>query len=211
MKKICGTMFIVFILLCASSLLNAQAAMNTDKMRFGFGAALGKEVFMIGESASFNSVDFPSFYFPMYLSSTLKIEPYFGYWKYSSKNSDEYNQSFMHIGVGAFFVKWCNRVSLQFGGRVGMVHSSYFSKHTSGTESYEYKASKSDIFFGPALGAECFVCTNLSLGGEIQFMYGKMGNWKYKNGHDSESDEKQYMMTTKTLFFVRWYLGCDQK
>ena len=204
-------MLIVFILLHASSLLNAQAAMNTDKIQFGFGAALGKEVVMIEESMNLNTVDFPSFYFPIFLASTLKIEPEFGFWKYSYKNEEEQNLTLMQFGIGAFLVKWCNRMNLQFGGRVGMMRISSHYKYSYMSETYESDASKTDIYFGPAIGGECFVCTNLSLGGEIQFLYGKMGNWKYKDENDSESDHKEYVMRTKTLFFVRWYLGCDQK
>jgi hypothetical protein len=187
-----------------------KAVMNTEKMRFGFGAALGKEVVMMGESALFNSVDFPSFYFPIFLSSTLKVEPEFGFWKYSYKNAEEKSLSLMHFGVGVFLVKWCNRMNLQFGGRIGIMRTSSHYKYSYMSETYDSEGSKTDIYFGPALGGECFVCTNLSLGGEIQFLYGKMGNWKYKDENDSESDYKEYLMTTKTLFFVRWYLGCDK-
>ena len=199
MKKLSCILVIVSLVLSASTLALAQEkGLGREGVRFGFGAALGKEVVPMDPEGVylFNTVDFPSFYFPIHFLPHFMIEPFFGYWRYSENGN---HLMLMNFGTGIFYTRWCGAFNLYFGGRVGLMKVSI--------EDEDITSSRMDWIFGPAIGGECFVCTNLSLGGELQFNYRSLGNWK-QDGDEIDSDHSQKLMYTKTLFFIRWYLGC---
>ena len=218
MKKTAWLFICIFVLFSLSNLVYAQSAAGMDQMRIGLGVAIGKEVMPIEESMILKMVDFPDIYVPIQVSPGFRLEPYFGYWRYSysSENSSTYEQkySIMDLGVGVFITTWCGPVDIYYGGRIGMQKNSQYYKSTytydSTTETTESKANQTNWIYGPAVGGEYFFTNNLSLGGEVQFNYMKMGEWKESNGEDHESDYKQStsVLYTKVMITVRWFFGC---
>ena len=60
--------------------------------------------------------------------------------------------------------------------------------------------SKTDFFFGPAIGGEYMISNNFSLGGEIQVNYISHGNY------DDNSDWSSYAISSRGKIIVRWYV-----
>lgn len=209
MKKLSWLLIILLTVFFVSNFAVAQEKVGMDRMRFGFGVALGKEIFPeVGYPVSL--LDFPSFYIPIIFAPNIRIEPSFGLVKYSASDTDwSDSYTLMDIGCGIFLLKWYGPVNLYFGGRVGMFKTSYKNEYTDweGNEQTD-EVKQTNMYFGPAIGGEYFFTSNLSLGGEIQFIYVKMGTMDYgDDANGSEDDDySESMMKTKTLFFIRWYL-----
>lgn len=222
MKKVLWVFICIFMLFSLSNLVNAQSAAGMERMRIGLGVAMGKEVLPIYEGTAIKMVDFPNFYIPIQVSPGIRIEPYFGYWRYSysfssgSSYEEKEKVTLMDLGVGVFMTTWCGPVNLYYGGRIGMHKVSYYSKeeytYDSTTDTDEYTAKQTNMVYGPAVGGEYFFTNNLSIGGEVQFNYMKMGDWKYEddeeNNNDSDYSESESYLFTRPLIFVRWYFGC---
>jgi hypothetical protein len=208
MKKLSWLFIVLLTIFFASNFAVAQEKVGMDRMRFGFGVALGKEI-LPAEGYPICMLDFPSFYVPIIFTPNIRIEPSFGLVKYSASNTDwSDSYTLMDIGFGIFLLKWYGPVNLYFGGRVGMFKTSYKSEYTDweGNEQTD-EGKQTNMYFGPAIGGEYFFTSNLSLGGEIQFIYVKMGTWDYGDENGGEDDDySESMMKTKTLFFIRWYL-----
>jgi opacity protein-like surface antigen len=144
---------------------------------------------------------------------------FFGFWRYSYSYSNEDNEESKYtlwdVGCGAFFTTWCGPVNLYFGGRVGILRASYSYKYTyiydSSSITSDGDGSRTDWVYGPAVGGEYFFTKNLSIGGEIQFNFQSVGEWKWEDEEEEEEDTGEYsesIMYTRPLIFVRWYLGC---
>lgn len=215
MKKVMWVFICVFMLFSLSSLVNAQSAAGMERPRFGLGVSIGKEIaadLVYYEGIVLKTVDFPNFYIPIQVSPGIRLEPYFGYWKYSYKysNASTYKEkySLMDIGVGVFMTTWCGPVNLYYGGRIGMLKYSY-SEESTGSDKYTQK--RTDWVYGLAVGGEYFFTNNLSFGGEVQFNYMKMGDFKTnedENDHESDYESSTSFIFTRPLIFVRWYFGC---
>ena len=196
MKKISGV--IVIGLLCF--LMSVQVQAQTKSKRIGLGVSLGKEMFA-DEGLSLTMLDFPSLYVPI-VSPTFRFEPEIGFIQFS--NSDDYSEytyNLLLLGVGIFKQTQKGQTNLYYGLRAGMSWSSYH---------YEYEddwyygddedtESKTDFYFGPAVGGEYCFTEHLSLGGEIQFNVILFGSY------DEDDDESVTLLKTKPLIFVRWY------
>jgi hypothetical protein len=171
---------------------------------------IGKEVMNMngfGEPIPMiNSVDFPTFYVPVLIMPSIRVEPEFGLLKYSTSLSgvDE-KYTVMFFGAGIFLTQWYGQVELHLGGRVNWLLGRYH--HENG---WEYTVTRIDFTWGPAIGGEYFFTKNLSLGGEVQFNFVKIGNSKTDpevNAADNVEEAEQSPMRTKPLVFVRWYFG----
>jgi hypothetical protein len=206
MKKAAFLLIFIMALTLTATMVNAQEKVGMDRMRIGFGAALGKEIFP-QEEMPLTLLDFPSFYIPIIVAPSFRIEPHFGIVKYSGSDTDwEESYTVMDFGVGLFFLRWYGMVDLYFGARIGMMRYSYSEEYTWDTTTETYDGSRSDLYLAPAFGGEYFFTPHLSLGGEIQFNYVMIGDWDEENGSDSDEDVNESLIKTKTLFFIRWYL-----
>ncbi len=223
MKRIMWIFLFIFVLFSVSNLVQAQTAAGMERMRIGLGVAIGKELLPMSESMIIKTVDFPNFYIPIQVAPSIRVEPYFGLWRYSytysSSNGGSYEQkerwSLWDVGTGVFFTTWCGPVNLYFGGRIGIQKISSYSKETTEYEGEEpieeeSKGSQQNWVYGPAVGGEYFFTNNLSIGGEIQLILEKVGDWKYEDEEEPEYDysESESYMYTRPLIFVRWYFGC---
>jgi len=205
MKKL-ACLFLMLLL--TATMLNAQEVTHVEQthwegVRFGMGVALGKEVFsLMGESLTF--LDFPSFYIPIQFGYTFRVEPEFGFYRYS--NGDNYTT--MLFGCGFFFTKFYGSAfDIYYGGRFNMYRhtGTYTEWDPFEDEEEEYEYSRNDFAFSPTIGAECYLCGNrLCLGGEIQFNYMMIGKGEVDGVKGEESPK---IMKTKTLFFIRWFFG----
>ncbi len=218
MKKLIWVFMCIFMLFSLSNLVNAQSAAGMERMRIGLGVAIGKEILPIDiydSSIMLQTVDFPDIYVPIQVSPGLRIEPYIGYWRYSYTNkcpsyTSKYKYSIMNIGVGVFLTTWCGPVDLYYGGRIGMRKISQSSTYTNASTS-ESKYKQTNWAYGPAVGGEYFFTNNLSIGGEVQFNYIKVGDWERSDGdnnHEDECEESTSILATKVLLTVRWFYGC---
>jgi len=207
----------ILLLIAVFCFMNTVYAQEYGARKFGLGASLGKQpVMMIDEMGPgiYNFNEFPAFHVPIHFTPTIFVEPFFGYWSWGYDESydsiDEYEKfRMMQIGIGAFYTMWFGPVDIYIGGRFGYDMWKYSWK------SYDYweddydedDASKSDMWFGPAIGGEYFFTQNFSLGGEVQFKYYSKGEWEWPDSDDSDYTLKEKTMYTNTLFFIRWYFG----
>ena len=148
----------------------------------------------------------------------MKIEPEFGWMKYSTTNKvtatkeeTKSSSNAMKIGCGLFTVKNVKKVDVYFGGRVGIVLSSNSSTTpdplTAG-KSIESSQSRTHIYLGPCFGGEYMISDNFSFGGEAQLIYTKVGQPKYKYAGKEvkpDSEISTSMIDTRYMFVFRWY------
>lgn len=93
-----------------------------------------------------------------------------------------------------------DKVDIYYGVRNGLICTWDYDRYDwNGTERYE--RSKTDYYFGPAMGGEYFFSKHFSLGGEVQLNYVFIGRWDGGDGGGTEGG-----IRTKTFIFVRWYL-----
>ena len=197
MKKI---LIITLVLLFVSGMLYAQAAKEGTKI--GLGISFGKEPVM----AMMSTLDFPTFYIPIQVNPTIRIEPELGYFKYSESNSVSETQTIMVYGAGIFYTKWYGKCDLYFGGRIQMYNSSEKYENADAPD-MDYEVKESDMVISPALGGECWCCDHVSFGGELQFNYIKFGEAKYDPAPENQDEEKitESVMKFKGLLFIRWW------
>ncbi len=171
----------------------------------GLGISLGKE-FLGGTELNISLLDFPSFYVPIILSSTFKLEPEIGFYSYSMSIEDpnegwekvEYYNIFS-LGLGIFPLKQYDKVIINYGVRLGLIH---YSLEESLDDKEVEKSSKTDYIISPSTGGEYFFNEHFSLGGEIQLNLIFVGQYDddYYDINVSETITK-----SKALFFLRWY------
>jgi hypothetical protein len=190
-------LFVMLFIFIVSTTLFAQPEQPEQKIRFGMGVAMGKEVYGL-YGMNLTVLDFPSFYLPIQFGYFFRLEPEFGYYRYEYGNDIH---RIMLIGCGSFLTNYWGAFNLYYGTRVGL----YLNSGTMVQNDIEVDYSSSDWVFAPTIGAECCICKRkLSLGGEIQFNYVLFGKEKM-DSHEAKDAPK--IMKTKTLFFIRWYFG----
>ncbi len=210
MKKIILSVIVVLAFFYTTAAVMAQDKVNVEKMRIGFGVSLGKEIVSVNNTQSMTALDFPCYYLPLQIMPILRIEPFFGYYKHSRSNATEENLGATNFGAGLFVQKWYGDVDLYLGARVGWYK--YSAKYE--TETTEETRTRTSLYFGPAFGGEYFFTNNLSIGGEIQMMIMNCGDLevdtkpapKPTNSQAKEEDITETISSTKTMFFIRWYL-----
>ena len=195
---------IIIILMIIISTNNPLYAQNKTK-GLGFGVSLGKE-FLGGTELNISLLDFPSFYVPIILSSTFKLEPEIGFYSYSMSIEDpnegwekvEYYNIFS-LGLGIFPLKQYDKVIIHYGVRLGLIH--YSLKDCLDDKKVE-KSSKTDYIISPSTGGEYFFNEHFSLGGETQL------NIVFVDQYDDyyyDIDVSETIIKSKVLFFLRWY------
>ena len=177
MKKVGLMLSFIAIFLFLSFQLKAQ-----DKEKnVGIGVSLSKVAGWLS--------DYLTFYMPINTSSKFRLEPEIGF-NLASDSLGIWNRTNLTVSVGCgfFALKHKEKANIYYGARFGCLLISY---RTNG------RSSRTDFFFGPALGGEYLFSKNFSLGGEVQLIYNMIG---VGEGGESASELK-----TKPLFFVRWY------
>lgn len=170
--------------------------------RLGVGLSMANEVLSIHEQLYLDMFDYPSFYMPILISQRFKIEPEAGLWRYSYSFEDGGKEkrsiSVISLGFGIFPMTNKGKVYIYYGARFRLVRflESYEQTWNGHTDSDD---SKTDIYFGPAIGGEYFFTDHFTLGGEVQLNFTSIGQF------DDEKDASESLITSKTLIFVRWY------
>lgn len=215
MKTQCWIYLILVVFTLNANTLFAQEDMSTEKLSIGLGVALGKELFSIYElDGNVSLPDFPSFYVPIQLSKSFRIEPEIGYFRYSIENDLEESSAVLVLGCGLFYTHWHGKANIYFGGRFELYrYSSQVADYDLewNGDSYDWiqtaghDYTTSNWVLSPAIGSEYFICPNkLSLGGEIQLNYTIVGDLKV-DGESVDEDYTEHLLKTKTLFFIRWF------
>jgi hypothetical protein len=148
----------------------------------------------------------------------LKIEPEFGWMRYSTTNkyiAGKYEtsskSSAYKFGVGVFSVKSVKKTDVYFGGRVGIIMASSSEKGPDEADidkTVENSYSSTHIFLGPCFGGEYYISDNFSFGGEAQLIYTKVGQQKVTlAGKEIKNDPEisTSMIDTRYMFIFRWY------
>ena len=206
-------LWIAVFCLCAAAMLTAQTVAPNRGIRIGLGVAIGKEVLAVNDQEesfipSINQVDLPTFYIPILIIPTIRIEPEFGYLKASSSvGGIDRDVSLMLFGGGVFLTQWYGPVDLYFGGRFDLLKSSV---HVN--KPVDQTTTRTDLIYGPAVGGEYFFDSlkKLSIGGEIQFNFVKLGEIKGEEDRAANAGTGKIdrsIVRTKPLIFVRWYFG----
>lgn len=178
-----GLILIPFI----SILLSSGVATSQEKSpRVGLGISLGKEVVAYAYYPWWlryyywgaPSIDFPSIYIPIMVSPKFRLEPEIGIWWLSRSG---YSNTIFRISWGMFSVERKEKTNLYRGLRFGVILR-------------DGDTSTTALFMGPALGGEYLFSNYFSLGGEAQL------NFTYCTDADLQS-----ILSTKVIFFVRWY------
>ena len=166
-----------------------------EKTRIGLGVSLGKDIRRGYDGELLTSFDAPSYYIPILISNSFRIEPEIGIYRYSiTLNEGDRSYTVLSVACGIFPVSHKGKVDIYYGGRIGLVYSS---------ETYQYPQnesdqSKYDLQLSPAIGGEYFFTDHLSLGGELQLNLLFPDQW---NGDDIS----EMIIKSKTLIFVRFY------
>lgn len=148
---------------------------------------------------------------------TMRIEPEFGWMRYSTKTkATQYvteqkgSLNAMRIGCGFFSVQNVKKVNVYFGGRVGIIltsNSSTTPDPTNALKSIETTSSKTDFYVGPCFGGEYMISDNFSFGGEAQLIYSSIGEstTKIAGKEQPKSGVSASLIDTRYLFIFRWY------
>lgn len=195
MKKTIFILLFVLTFFAASILLQGQE----KRSRIGIGISMGKEITSSNGSV-LTLFDFPSIYVPIIISSKFRLEPGIGFYRYSDSGTDwEESTTILSLSFGIFVVTRKDKVDIYYGVRNGLICIWDYDRYDwNGTERYE--RSKTDYYFGPAMGGEYFFSKHFSLGGEVQLNYVFIGQWDGGDGGGTEGG-----IRTKTFIFVRWY------
>ena len=202
MRKASLVLLVGIALFLVPNLVCAQAKGSS----FGFGASMGKEVLPIEYGRLATVLDFPSFYMPIHISPGFRIEPEIGLWRYSYSRKDgtdwESSYSVFSLGFGIFPVINKGKVHIYYGARLRLISTSTSSAYSWNGHTESDDESKTDVSIGPAIGGEYFFTDHLSLGGEAQLNYTSIGQF---DDDDDDQDVSESIISSKTLFFVRWY------
>jgi len=153
---------------------------NSSKINFGFGVSSN----FYSSLSSQNSINVnSSFSIPIFISSNIKIEPFFGYSNTDAKgktivfiqnisysHSDNYYQckNFV-IGSGLFYSHKLKNVMFHFGSNFAYLT---YKQNQKDNYSYYYAKDKIDgdgFIISPTLGSEYFLKKFISLGIEARF------------------------------------------
>ena len=198
MRKACLVLLLGIALFLVPNLVDAQE----KGTRVGVGVSMGREIIYVYWQSIVTMSDYPSFYLPLYITSRFRIEPEFGFWRYSySEDVDRYEKSkytVFSLGCGIFPASKMGKVQIYYGARFVYIHFSRRAE-VSHNGKVVFDQSKTDFSIGPAIGGEYFFSDHLSLGGEAQLNYISIGQFV----DDDEISES--LISSKTLVFVRWY------
>lgn len=173
--------FSLIALVAALTTVDVQA----QDTRIGLG--VGVTGVSSGAAAIYVPIDFGSF----------RIEPEFGLRRFSSEQGDvEASETSIILGTGVFAegATVANTV-IYYGGRVGIARYSESIETPAG----DNDESVTDLFLGPAVGAEYYFSERFSLGGEAQLMFTAIGQ------EDDDDDGSASLLQTGAILFVRWY------
>jgi hypothetical protein len=193
MKKF---LFIVIVFLTAN--LFAQQDSITFKTKFGIGVTFGQDITYGDYNELFiYPMTFGNIYLSFDLTPNFRIEPEIGFFRAKSKDeSYESSSSNIRFGIGLFHIKSFRKSKIHIGGRVGIIHMSlsYESPYIGSNDS-----SKDDYFMGFATGGEYLFNEYISLGGEAQVNYIKLGNY------DDDDNSSSSIISTRALAVLRVY------
>ncbi len=127
---------------------------------------------------------------------TFRIEPQLGLSMTSSESgSVEQSRTTLVLGTGIFKEgATISNTVLYYGGRIGIAQESRSVETPAG----DTDDSSTDLFLGPAVGAEYYFSERFSLGGEAQLMFTSFGE-------EGDDDVSSSQFQTQGVFFVRWY------
>ena len=192
---------VTILFLSYTCVLFAQPDSTKHKIRFGIGVTIAPD-FLIMYDEEINSLptDFTNIYFPINSNPAFRFEPEIGIWR--TKSEDENSESsYMNIrfGVGLFAYKVKQKTAIYYGSRVGMVRVSRKTTYKSPSMVEDRHDSKSDIYFGIAVGGEYFFSDYFSLGAETQINYISIGYY------DDDSDSSTSLISSRALLVIRIY------
>jgi hypothetical protein len=127
----------------------------------------------------------------------LRLEPDFAFLRSAAEDGAiESSISIMRFGIGLFTMSRLGVSARSYiGVRAAVVRTATFSNYNS----LEKDRSKIDIYVGPSIGAEYLLGEYFTLGAEVGFDYGRIGNF------NKDSDRKSSLMSTRTQIIVRFY------
>jgi hypothetical protein len=197
----------IAVLLPSAGPALAEESRSEPTFRGGIGASLGIENLVLVDEGGLTNYPLGAtgLYVPMIVSDKVKVEPEFGFYRYSSSYDGGYESSYnmFRFGLGIFYASFLGKETLVYLGiRGGILYNqrTYSSDYNPDTE----ERSKADFYIGPAVGAEHFLSDHFSLGAEVQFNYVHEGNWE-NGGYDD--DRSTYYLSNNTHFFARFYFG----
>ena len=187
--------FMYFLLSVAVTAMLTVPLYAQDGTRIGLGVSL---------TASGGSVDLfetvlspASIYVPITFGK-FRIEPEFGIFRVSSESGGDFPRSststVLQFGTGLFAVNRIDKTLLYYGARFGLTRMSDSFDSNGSSDS----SSRTNIYGGPALGAEYMFSEHFSLGGEAQLIYLSVGS-------TDDNDDTGSVLRSRALFFSRWH------
>ena len=162
------------------------------------------------------SIKYPVLYMTI-LSSSLRLDPEISYWRFSKTMEPEgakfksiEKRSIIHFGVGvARILKRRSKNLSYIGLKTVLDFNLYKSESANNKDGINRTLTKRiNFLIGPYMGTEYFLTGALSLGGEFQLLYTKVGqreskyNWRRP---DEFPDTSESLLKSKVLVFLRWY------
>lgn len=173
-----------------------ESSAQDDDTRIGIGVGFTSGIFGGGLDFVESLFSPASIYVPITFES-FRLEPQFGIARSSEESGDiESSATVFELGSGIFGLAGENSTLLYYGGRIGILR---FSSSVEGGP-VDVESSSTNIFLGPAAGAEHFFGEDFSLGGEAQLMYTALGE-----DEDEDEDASSSVLRTRALFFVRMH------
>lgn len=208
MKSLFSFIILLFVLVTSVQAQDAVVVEQNKSVQFGFGVGLSKELSMAGssEQLGINTLPIDLANFSVIIKGkNFRIEPSLGYLSVSSEYSNsgvtsESSLSNIRLGtVLAYNNSSIESMNFYYGIDFGVILSNISSKSSTSTESTD--KSKTDFFIGPAVGGEYLFNKYFSLGGEINLNYVSVGEY------DEDSGSTTWLMSTRGLIYLRWYLN----
>ncbi|MFC1610492.1 hypothetical protein ACFL6C_06015 [Myxococcota bacterium] len=172
----------------------AALAQEEAGTRIGLGTSFGAEMTIFNEDLLFIPLSFNNIYVPILVGESLRLEPEIGFFRYGDTDDAA---NVLRIGTGVFYMTWIENMELYVGFRVGL---SYLF------ESGDDNDSRTDIYFGPAGGAEHFFADYFSLGVEIQLNYIRIGDLD-RGFPGSRAQNNEHLVSTRGMILARFYFN----
>lgn len=155
-------------------------------------------------------------YIPVRISDTFIVEPAFSISTASDTVDPEEGDtltdsaSVIQLGIGLLYpIRLTEATRANVGARTGIVLVSADNEYTGADNTVETQSmSRSDFFFGLAVGGDYFLSPSFSLGGEVTLTYYSIGDPEYTDtasDDDDTSTTSGSVISTGAQLLVRWY------
>lgn len=189
--------------LLASAFTTAHAQQQT---RFGVGVALSTSGLDDSAELVDAALNPAGIYVPITFDG-FRIEPEIGFFTFSAEDDQDEgggteSLSTVQATIGLFGTLDRDATLFYYGGRLGAT----FNRSDRESGQFDSSTSSTNLLIAPAIGAEHFLSSHLSVGAEAQIAILSFGDVEVENnGQDDTFEQDQTLIRTRGLFFARFH------